>query len=121
MGGAASALSMLIAGWLLEDFWWGSAFLFTLPFALVALAMSIAYVPGHINETTYPVDNLGGVLSVLLVAALILAINFAVVPGAGALALGLAAIAIAATVAFVIRQRAARNPLYDLRGVDRWR
>jgi MFS transporter, DHA2 family, multidrug resistance protein len=114
VGGAASALSMLIAGWLLEHFWWGSAFLFTLPFAVVALAMSIASVPGHINETTDPVDNLGGVLSVLLVAALILAINFAAVPGAGALALGLAAIAIAATVAFVMRQRAARNPLYDL-------
>jgi hypothetical protein len=32
------------------------------------------------------------VLSVLLVAALILAINFAPVPGAGALALGLAAV-----------------------------
>src|SRR5436190_21585223 len=39
VGGAASALSMLIAGWLLEDFWWGSAFLFTLPFAIIALLM----------------------------------------------------------------------------------
>jgi MFS family permease len=114
IGGAASALSMLIAGWLLEDFWWGSAFLFTLPFAVLALAMSIAYVPAHVNETTDPVDNLGGIFSVVLVASLILAINFAVVPDAGALALGLAAIAIAATVAFGIRQRRAENPIYDL-------
>ena len=37
-------------------------------------------VPAHVNETTEPVDNLGGVLSVVLVAALILAINFAAVP-----------------------------------------
>ena len=114
VGGAASALSMLIAGWLLEDFWWGSAFLFTLPFAVVALAMAIVYVPAHINEAADAVDNLGGTLSVVLVAALILAINFAVVPDAGALALGLAAIAIATTVAFLIRQRRANNPLYDL-------
>jgi MFS transporter, DHA2 family, multidrug resistance protein len=114
VGGAASALSMLIAGWLLEDFWWGSAFLFTLPFAVIALLMAFSYVPAHVNETTDPVDNLGGILSVLLVAALILAINVAPVPGQGALTLGLAAIAVAAGIAFVIRQRRARNPLYDL-------
>ncbi|HEX6024009.1 MAG TPA: MFS transporter, partial [Solirubrobacter sp.] len=61
-----------------------------------------------------PVDNLGGILSVLLVAALVLAINFAAVPSGGALALGLGAIALAALIAFVIRQRRAANPLYDL-------
>src|SRR3954447_11902154 len=114
VGGAASALSMLIAGWLLEDFWWGSAFLFTLPFAVIALLMAFSYVPAHVNETTDPVDNLGGILSVLLVAALILAINVAPVPGQGALTLGLAAIAVTAGIAFVIRHRRARNPLFDL-------
>ena len=51
------------------------------------------FVPSHVNETTEPVDNLGGILSVVLVAALVLAINFAPVPDQGALALGLAAIA----------------------------
>ena len=50
-----------------------------------------SFVPSHVNETTEPVDNLGGILSVVLVAALILAINFAPVPNEGALVLGLAA------------------------------
>ena len=59
-------------------------------------------------------DNLGGILSVLLVGSLILAINFAPVPNEGALVLGLAAIALAALVAFYIRQKRAANPLYDL-------
>src|SRR5205814_5725107 len=36
------------------------------------------------------------------------------VPTKGALAVGLGAIAIAAAIAFYIRQRRARNPLYDL-------
>ena len=49
-----------------------------------------------------------------MVAALILAINFAPVPSKGTLALGLAAIAAAALIGFYIRQRRARNPLYDL-------
>jgi MFS transporter, DHA2 family, multidrug resistance protein len=71
-------------------------------------------VPSHVNEATDPVDNLGGVLSVVLVAALVLSINFAPVPNEGAVALGLAAIALAALVAFVIRQRRVGNPLYDL-------
>jgi hypothetical protein len=67
-----------------------------------------------VNETTDPVDNLGGILSVVAVAALVLAINFAPVPNKGALVLGLGAIAIAGLIAFYIRQRRAANPLYDL-------
>ncbi len=76
--------------------------------------MAVVLVPAHVNEETEPVDNLGGVLSVLMVGALILAINFAPVPDKGALVFGLAAIAIATAVAFVLRQRRAPNPLYDL-------
>ena len=86
----------------------------TLPLAALALVMALRFVPAHVNETSDPVDNLGGILSVLMVAAVVLAINFAPVPNRGALALGLAAIAVAAGVGFVIRQRRARAPLYDL-------
>src|SRR4051812_38077800 len=114
LGGAIAALGPLVAGALLEHFWWGSVFLVTLPLAAVALLMAIAFVPAHVNEETSPVDNFGGILSVLMVGALILAINFAPVPNEGALVLGLAVIAIAAAVAFVFRQRRAQNPLYDL-------
>ena len=53
-------------------------------------------------------------LSILLVAALVLSINFFPVPNKVTLALGLLAISAAATVGFLIRQRRARNPLYDL-------
>jgi DHA2 family multidrug resistance protein-like MFS transporter len=114
LGGAISALGPLLSGLLLQYFWWGSVFLITLPLAVVALAMAVYLVPSHVNEATEPVDNLGGVLSVVLVAALVLAINFAPVPNEGTLVLGLAAIALAALVAFYIRQRRAANPLYDL-------
>ena len=114
IGGGVAALGPLVAGALLEVFWWGSVFLITLPLAVVAMLLAVIFVPSHVNETTDPVDNLGGVLSIVLVGTLILAINFAPVPNKGTLALGLAAIAIATTLAFVIRQRRARNPLYDL-------
>jgi MFS transporter, DHA2 family, multidrug resistance protein len=113
-GGAIASLGPLLAGLLLENFWWGSVFLITLPLAAVALVMAFLFVPAHVNETTDPVDNLGGTLSVLMVAALILAINFAPVPNKGTLVLGLALVAAAALIAFYIRQKRARNPLYDL-------
>jgi MFS transporter, DHA2 family, multidrug resistance protein len=113
-GGAIASLGPLIAGGLLVHFWWGSVFLVTLPLAVVALLAAVAYVPSHVNETSDPVDNLGGVLSVVLVAAAVLAINFAPVPGEGAVVAGLVAVAIAAGIAFVIRQRRAAVPLYDL-------
>jgi len=93
---------------------WSSVFVVTLPLAVVALVMAFTFVPAHINETTERVDNLGGILSAVLVGTLILSINFAPVPNMGTLVIGLALIAVAATVAFVIRQRRAANPLYDL-------
>ncbi len=114
LGGGISALGPLIAGALLEEFYWGSVFLVTLPLAGVALVMALMFVPAHVNESTEPVDNLGGMLSVLMVAGLVLAINFAPVPNRGALALGLVLIALAAGAAFLWRQRKAPNPLYDL-------
>jgi MFS transporter, DHA2 family, multidrug resistance protein len=114
IGGAISSLGPVISGALLEEFWWGSVFLITLPLAVVALVMALVFVPAHVNEASDPVDNLGGILSVVLVAALVLSINFAPVPDKGTLALGLAAIALAALIAFLVRQRRAANPLYDL-------
>jgi len=114
IGGGIASLGPLVAGALLESFWWGSVFLITLPLVGIALVMAVVFVPSHVNETSDPVDNLGGILSVVMVGALILAINFAPVPNKGALTLGLAAVAIAGLIGFYIRQRRARNPLYDL-------
>ena len=115
IGGAIAALGPLASGFVLQYFWWGSVFLITLPIALIALVMAYKLVPAHVNETTDPVDNLGGILSVVLVASLILAINFAPLPNETTLVLSLSAIALAAAIAFVIRQRKAANALYDLR------
>ena len=114
LGGAIASLGPLLSGALLEHFDWGSVFFITLPLAALALFMAWRFVPAHVNETTEPVDNPGGILSILLIAALVLAINIAPVPGKGTLAIGLGVVALAAAGAFVIRQRRARSPLYDL-------
>ncbi|WP_328471321.1 MFS transporter [Actinoplanes sp. NBC_00393] len=119
IGGGIAALGPLVAGALLQNFWWGSVFLITLPLVVLALLLAWFLVPSGVNETTDPVDNLGGILSVVLVGSLILSINFAPVPNKGTLTLGLAAIALAALIGFILRQRAAANPLYDLKVAGR--
>src|SRR6478752_49139 len=113
-GGAIASIGPLCAGALLEHYWWGSVFLITLPLAMIALVMAVRLVPSHVNESSEPVDHLGGVLSIALVGALILAINFAAVPNETTLVLSLFIVTALALGAFVIRQRRARNPLYDL-------
>ena len=115
VGAALTALGPLTAGLLLDRFWWGSAFLLTVPLAAVTLAGALAFVPAHVNESNRPVDHLGGVTSVLFVGAAVMAINFAPVPGRGGAAGVLALLAVAAGAVFFVRQGRARVPLFDLR------
>ncbi|HUA12596.1 MAG TPA: MFS transporter [Solirubrobacteraceae bacterium] len=114
IGAAIAALGPLASGFLLEHFEWGSVFLLTLPLAIVAIVMAWRLVPAHVNETTASVDNLGGILSVVLVGALIISINLAPVPGKTTATLVLAGLALVAAIVFLVRQRRAANPLYDL-------
>jgi hypothetical protein len=76
--------------------------------------MALKYVPAHVHETSEPVDNLGGILSLVLVGSLILSINFAPIASARTLVIGLLAVTIVALILFIIRQLRAKNPLYDL-------
>ena len=77
-------------GFLLQHFWWGSVFLVTLPHRRGRRwCWPCCSCPAHVKETTDPVDNLGGILSVVMIGAIVLAINFAAVPDKGTLALGL--------------------------------
>ena len=115
IGAAIAALGPLLSGYLLTFNQWGSVFLITLPLAVVALIMAIKFVPSHVNETEDPVDNLGGIFSLVLVGALILAINFAPVPNAGTLIIVLIILAAIVGFLFIRRQRRVQNPLYDLK------
>ena len=114
VGGAAAALGPLSAGAVLTRFWWGSVFLITLPLAVVALIGAVVFIPAHVNEGTEAVDHLGGILSVVMVGAIVLSINFAPESGMLTQTLLLAAVGVLALTAFIIRQRRVREPLYDL-------
>jgi MFS family permease len=115
LGGDIAMLGPLLSGLLLEFFAWGSVFLVTIPLALLALYLAWRHVPAHINESTTPVDNLGGVLSAVMIGALVVALNFLVVPDLRTLAIGLLVVAVITLALFVWRQRRAVNALYDLK------
>jgi EmrB/QacA subfamily drug resistance transporter len=114
IGAAIASLGPLLSGSLLKAFDWGSVFLVTIPLAVVAFILALIFVPAHVNESKDRVDHLGGIISIAMVGALILGINFAVVPNSGTLTLVFAAVAILGGIAFFVRQRRAANPLYDL-------
>ena len=101
IGSGVMVLGPLAAGWLLEHYWWGSVFLITVPLAVVAFLLALRLIPAHVNETTEPVDNAGGVLSILMIAGLVLAINFAPMPDGHTEALLFAVLTVVATVLFI--------------------
>lgn len=115
IGGAISVFGPLVSGALLEVTTWPWVFWIVIPLAVAALLLVLRFIPAHVNEGTEPVDNLGGIISVILVGTFVLALNFLPVSGYQQVALALLAIAALALILFVLRQRRAENPLYDLK------
>lgn len=115
LGGGISMLGPLLSGLVLEFLSWGWVFLMTIPLAVIALLMAMKHVPAHINESTEKVDNIGGALSAVMIGTLVVALNFITAPSMQSLAVGLLVVAVLMLVLFVVRQKRAANPLYDLR------
>jgi len=119
IGGAISVSGPLLSGLILEVADWPWVFWIVLPVAVVALFMAWKFLPSHVQETKESVDNLGGILSVVLVGAFVLSLNFLPVATMRTLAIGLLLVSVVAAVLFIIRQRRAENPLYDLQVAKR--
>ncbi len=114
VAGMASVAGSVLSGMLLEVLPWWSAFLISVPFALVAFTLVIVAVPSHVGESDEPVDHPGGMLSVAGIAALVLGLSLVFAPGEqGTGGLLLAAAAVLSAL-FFWRQATARHPLFDL-------
>lgn len=110
----ASVAGSIVAGLLLTIWWWGSAFLIAVPVAAIAFVLVLLYVPAHVQESTEPVDHVGGVLSTLAVASLVLGISMVFAPGQVQIGVILLVVGVLLIGAFGWRQLRATNPLYDL-------
>ncbi len=114
VSGGGAVLGPVIAGALLEQFWWGSVFLIAIIPALLTLVLVIVAVPAHVNESKDAVDHLGGVLTVFMVAALVIGLGVIASPGGITRALILIAVSLVIAGIFVAHEKRAANPLYDL-------
>ena len=115
LGGAISVSGPLLAGVILHFATWPWVFFIVIPLAVVAIFLALRNIPAHVNETTEKVDNFGGILSVILVGSFVLAINFITMAQYRTFAIELLVVAVIAAVVFIIRQRRAKFPLYDLK------
>jgi EmrB/QacA subfamily drug resistance transporter len=116
IAGAGVALGPVIGGLLLDNFWWGSAFLVNVPVALVTVVAAFVLLPESRRPGAPRLDVLGAVLSVLALGGLIYGIIEA--PHTGwldpeiitALTLGIASVG-----AFAWRELHCEDPLFDVR------
>ncbi|MSZ89689.1 MAG: MFS transporter [Actinobacteria bacterium] len=119
VSGASAVLGPALAGLFLEHLWWGSVFLIVVPVAVVALIMNLLFVPAGVAESTDPVDHLGGAISVMMIAGLVLGIGMISAPNRLMASLVLLAFSVILIGLFLWRQRTARYPLYDLNYASR--
>jgi len=114
IGAGASVFGPLVGGFLLEHFWWGSVFLVTTPLAAVVLGLALFVVPRRSGEHNGKVDHPGGVLSVLAVSSFVVMVVL-LPQGITPVVLGLLATAAVTGALFVLRERHASEPLFDLK------
>ena len=109
-------LGMIAGGWLLENFWWGSAFLVNIPVVLIAFAAGGVLVPESRDPEARRIDLVGASISMLGLAALVYTIIEAPARGwADPLTLaGFAAAAILG-IAFALYELRTHEPMLDIR------
>jgi DHA2 family multidrug resistance protein-like MFS transporter len=113
ISGMASVAGAVVAGAVLAFLPWNAAFLFSIPLALIAILVIVPAVPSHVKESNVAVDHLGGVLSTLGIAAIVLSISLGFAPGGQTVGIALLVAAIVFLGLFAWRQVTAANPLYD--------
>ncbi|SDT05716.1 MFS transporter, DHA2 family, multidrug resistance protein [Paenibacillaceae bacterium GAS479] len=112
-GGAG--IGPIIGGLLVEHYWWGAAFLINVPIAILALVLTLVYVPSHEGNKDTKWDLIGSAQIMIALVAIVFAIKeFAKREGSPALAAISAVIGIVAMIIFIRRQLKSSNPLLDL-------
>ena len=114
--GVGVATGPIVGGWLLENFWWGSVFLFMVPLAAVIAGLVAWAVPSSKDPAAPPIDWRGLILSSAGMATLVLGIiqapnwGWASAPTFVTVAAGLIILAF-----FVNVERRLDRPMLDVR------
>ena len=63
IAGGGGAVGLVLGGWLVEHFWWGSAFAINVPVTIIALVLGARLVPTSKDRHPSKLDPTGAVLS----------------------------------------------------------
>jgi MFS transporter, DHA2 family, multidrug resistance protein len=111
-GGAVAG--PIIAGVLLEHFWWGAVFLINLPIMALLLVAARFVVAESKNPRPARFDLLGAAISLAATLSLVFAMKQAATTGLGWIVGGSVLVGLAAGTGFLARQRRSSHPLVDL-------
>ena len=112
---AGAAIGPLVGGLLLEQFWWGSVFLVSVPVMGLLLAVGPRLLPEFRPPDTGRLDLVSATVSLVAVLAVIYGLKQIAQDGTGWLPTVSIVAGLAAGTAFVRRQRRLADPLVDLR------
>ncbi|MGW4892622.1 MFS transporter [Kitasatospora sp. NPDC004240] len=112
---AGATLGPVVGGLLLHWFWWGAAFLVSIPVMLLVLAAAPALLPEYRSATRRgSFDLAGAALSLAAILPVVYGIKTLSVEGWSVLPAAAIPAGLLIAAAFVWRQRTAADPLLDL-------
>ena len=115
VAGGGGAIGMLLSGFMLEHFAWGSVFLVAVPFAAASIAAAALLVPTSRDPDQGSIDVPGAVLSTAGLVTLVYGLIEAPTHGWGSTeTVGLVAIGLALLAAFTWWERRAEEPMLDI-------
>ncbi len=114
--GLSSVIGPLIGGLLVDNLSWHWIFYINLPIGIVALAVTAAVLPSHLSRVRHVIDYLGALLVGLAATSFVLltSLGGTTYPWGSAEIVILGAAGVALTVAFVVVERRATEPVIPL-------
>ncbi|HEX2315594.1 MAG TPA: MFS transporter [Thermomonospora sp.] len=110
-----TAIGPLVGGWMLDRFWWGSAFLLGVPVMVVLLAVGPFLLPEHRAPGSGRLDVTSALLSLAAVLPVVYGLKRIAADGPDAGSAGAVAAGLVAAALFARRQRRLADPMIDLR------
>jgi DHA2 family multidrug resistance protein-like MFS transporter len=109
------AIGPLVGGIMLEQFWWGSAFLLGVPFMVLLLITGPFFLPEYRDTSAGRLDLTSVGLSLAAILPAIYGLKELARDGLGPIPLAAIVVGSAVAIVFVMRQTRLADPLLDLR------
>jgi EmrB/QacA subfamily drug resistance transporter len=116
IAGGGGALGLVLGGWLVEHFWWGSAFAINVPVTIIALVLGARLVPTSKDRHPSKLDPIGALLSMAGLGVFVYGLIEAPKWGWGSTtSLGVIGAGIALLTVFVMWEMRNSSPMLDVR------